>query len=57
MDVALKGGWRIRKAKRHDQVLVEAVSGTKCRLPLISFLDANSIISVFDIQFGKELGS
>ncbi len=56
IDIALKTGWYVGKAKRHNLILEVAISGVKNRLPLIVFLISHLIISICKIQLSKLLG-
>ena len=56
INVALKIGWYIEKAKRYDLVLKVAVSGMESHHPLVAFLDSHPMISISEIQLGKLLG-
>ena len=54
VDIGLKGSGGISQAKRHDEVLVVAVSRTKGRFPLVTFPYPYPIVSVSEVDFRKD---
>ncbi len=53
IDVALKTGGCIRKAKGHYLVLEVVISGMKGRLPFVTFSNPHLMIDTSQIQLGK----
>ncbi len=56
VDVALKTGGCIGKAKEHYLVLEVAISGAKGCLPFVTFSNLHPMIGTSQIQLGKPLG-
>jgi len=50
-------GWCIGKAKGHNQILIESVSGGKGRLGDITWSDLNLVITRTEINLGEHSGS
>jgi hypothetical protein len=46
IDVALEDGGGIGKPERYDSVLKVAVTGPKCRFPLIALLDSDPMVGI-----------
>ncbi len=49
VDIALKTGWCIRKAKGHYLVLKVAISGVEGCLPFVTFSNPHSMVSTSEI--------
>ena len=49
----LEGGWGIALPEEHDQRFIEAIGGSECGLPFISFLDADVVISPSNVHLGE----
>ena len=54
IDEALEGGWGVGQAERHHEVFELAVPGTKCCFPLMPLCDSNEVVTVLEIDFGKD---
>ena len=57
IDIALKTGWYIGKAKEHELVFKVVVFGAKDHHILVAFLDSHPMIGTNKIQLGKPLSS
>ncbi len=56
IDVTLETGGCVGKAEEYYLVLKVAVSDTKGRLPLVTFLNPHLIVSTSEIKLDKSLG-
>ncbi len=56
VDIALKIGGYIGKAKVYYLILKVAVSGTKGHLLLVTFLNPHLVVNTSKIQLGKSFG-
>ena len=56
VDVALKTGKCVEKAKKHHLLLKMAVFGIKSCLSFVTFSNSYPIIGTSEIQLGKPLG-
>ena len=54
VDIGLKGNGGISQAKRHDEVLIIAVSRTKGRFPLVTFPYPYPIVGVSEVDFRED---
>ena len=52
----LEGGRRVGESKEHDGWLIQAPVGPESSLPLVSFSNADVIVSPSCIKFGKTCG-
>ena len=50
VDVTLEGGRCICQSERHDPVFELAVAGSKCRLVLVAFFDADEMVGIPEVQ-------
>jgi hypothetical protein len=55
VDRRLERSWRIAQAKRHYQVLKQAISRAEGRFPLIALGDADKVVTVLQVQLGEYL--
>ena len=51
---ALEGCQRIGESKEHDCRLVETTVGSESGLPLVTFLDADVVVTPPHVKFGEE---
>lgn len=52
----LEDGRGIGQAERHYEILIVSSWGVECRLPLISFSDADEVVGVAQVKFGENGG-
>ena len=51
VDHTLECRGSIAESERHDSVFEKAVSATESRLPFVSFLDADEVVAVLEVDF------
>ena len=56
-DVTLEGHRGIRQSEGHNPVFALAVTGSKCRLALIAFLDADEMLGIPEVEPGENLST
>lgn len=56
VNILLKGGGGIFKTKGHDQEFKETVTGAEGCFPLVSFLDADQVVGVPDVNLLDDFG-
>jgi hypothetical protein len=56
VNLCLKGGRGIRKAKGHDKCFKKAIASVKCRYLFMAFLDLYMVKGVNNVELGVELG-
>ena len=49
----LKSSRRVGHAKWHDHILEGAITGTKCRFPLMTRCNADVVVSGTEVEFGE----
>ena len=49
----LESGWAVGETKEHDQGFKKSSVCAECGIPLITFLDADIVVSPPDIQLGE----
>lgn len=52
----LEGCRGVHQTKEHDSWFVETMIGLECSFPLISFLDADVVVSPAEVNFGENTG-
>jgi hypothetical protein len=56
VNLCLKGGRGIRKAKGHNKCFKKAIASVKCRYLFMAFLDLYVVKGVNNVELGVELG-
>lgn len=51
MNIILESSRCVGQTKRHDYILIVAISSVKRSLPFISMFDADPIVGVLDVDF------